>query len=229
MKSTQKAELSKFARDESSREDCFLCRPSAQLLAHVGGECYTMAGLGPVCDCYALVATYQHGRIQTPDNPVLLKTIAEYCEISQRILSEKFGSCVLAEHGKIPVCNPNRPAGSHCFHPHFLLFPGAPDPLPEFEDYFSSKGDRFKSLTEAVRHAARLPSYLLGSSRPGQYTVFPIENGLPRQFARLVVADSLGLPELASWLTHPNGEWATRNAEVLRKLLASHKLSRKLR
>ena len=223
----QNTELSQYEHDESHREDCFLCHPSAQLLAYAGKECYTMAGLGPPCDCYALIATYQHGPIPAPGDPAQLETIAEYAEITQRILSENFGSCVLAEHGKMPVCNPNRPIGSHCFHPHFLLFPGAPDPLPEFEDYFSSKGDRFETLRDALRHAVTLPGYLLGSSRPGQYTIFPTENGLPRQFARMVVADSLGHPDLASWQAHPNGEWAIRNAEVLRRLLTSNELSRK--
>ena len=224
----KKPGLSPHESEESQREDCFLCRPSAQLLAHIGKECYMMAGLGPLCDCYALVATYQHGPMLAPDNPMALGTIAEYSEITQRILGDTFGSCVLAEHGKMPVCNPNRPTGSHCFHPHFLFFPGVPDPLPEFEDYFQSKGSRFKSLTDALLHAATLPSYFLGSSQPGQYSVFTTENCLPRQFARMVIADSVGHPDLASWQTHPNVEWTTRNAKELRRLLTSNELSRKL-
>lgn len=222
-------QLEQFADKESRREDCFLCCPSAPLLAHVGEECYTMAGLGPLSDGYALIATYQHGPIENLHYETQLRTLAEYSEKVQKILAVEFGSCVLAEHGKMSVCNPNRPAGSHCFHPHFLLFPGAPDPLPEFNDYFCSQGNHFESLSEALHWAIALPNYLLSSSRPGEYVVFPAPDGLPRQFARGIVADALGHPDLASWQTYPNGEWAIRNAARLRLLLTTHELTKKSR
>ena len=207
MNSTQEQEFVKFARDESMRDDCFLCRPSAQLLAHTSEWGFTMAGLGPLCDGYALVATFGHGAIENRHSPIALEKLAEYAENVQQALADEFGSCMLAEHGKMPVCNPNRPVGSHCFHPHFLLFPGVPDPMQEFNDYFGFPGDHFGSLKEALAHAVHLPNYLLGSSRTGEYVVFPTANGLPRQFARAIVADIQGRGELASWQTYPNGEW----------------------
>lgn len=209
-----------IARDESRREDCFLCRPSAQLLAHIGEECFTMAGLGPLSDGYALIAEFRHGLSGPHEDPKAAGRLARYTESVQKILAVHYGSCVLAEHGKMPICHPNWPQGSHCFHRHFLLIPGAPDPLPELSNYFTANGERFTSLFEALSYAATFPNYLLGSSQPGEYTIFPAGEGLPRQFARGVVAESLGQPDLASWRTYPNAEWTARNAVVLRRLLS---------
>lgn len=208
-----------LALEESRRDDCFLCRPASHLIAHVGERCYTLAGLGPLSDGYAVVATDQHGPLEGAHSAALRTAWGRYSEWVQRVLEAEFGSCVLCEHGKMSICNPNRPAGSHCFHPHFLLFPGAPDPLPEFRDHFRCKGEFFSALPDALRSASGHASYLLGSPRPGEYFVFPAHDGLPRQFARATIADSLGTPDLASWQTHPGGEWAVRNAEILRRLL----------
>lgn len=209
----------RFALDESRRDDCFLCRPASRLLAHVGDACYTLAGLGPLSDGYAVVATDHHGLLEGPHDSALLTSWGQYSEWVQRALEAEFGTCVLSEHGKMSICNPNRPANSHCYHPHFLLFPGAPDPLPVFRDHFPCEGEFFSSLTDALRHASVLSNYLLGSPRPGEYFVFPAPDGLPRQFARAIIADSLGVPDLASWQSRPCGDWAMRNAEVLRRIL----------
>ncbi len=208
-----------FALEESRRDDCFLCRPASHLLAHVGESCYTVAGLGPLCNGYAVVATDLHGPFEDSPGSAHLASWGRYSEWVQRALEAQFGTCVLAEHGKMSICNPNRRPGSHCFHPHFLLFPGVPDPLPEFRDHFRCEGEFFSTLPDALISASRLPSYLLGSPGPGEYFVFATPDGLPRQFARAIIADSLGMPDLASWHTHPGGEWAMRNAAVLRKLL----------
>ncbi len=220
MNPTQEAiQLLAFEQGENQRGDCFLCRPAAQLLAHVGTGCYTMAGLGPLTDGYAIIATDMHGTTEEPDNPLLSEDFAKYAERVQSLLASRFGSCVLTEHGKMPICHPNGLTGSHCFHPHFLLFPGAPDPKQGFNDYFGSGGERFESLFSALKVAAQYPNYLLASTHAGEYFVFAAHYGLPRQFARVVVAEQLGKPDLASWRTHPNGEWALRNAELLRQLL----------
>lgn len=208
-----------FEQAESQRVDCFLCRPAEQLLAHVGSGYYTMAGLGPLSDGYAIIARDIHGAIDEQIDSFQFEEFAKYAERIQSVLSAQFGTCVLTEHGKMPLCQPNGMANSHCYHTHFLLFPGVPDPLHEFSDYFGVDGERFESLFDALKVAAKYPNYLLVSARTGEYFVFSADHGLPRQFARVVVAETLDNPDLASWRTYPNGEWALRNALLLRKLL----------
>lgn len=211
--------LTTFELVESQRTDCFLCHPAEQLVCHVGENLYTMAGLGPLVDGYAIIAAKMHSSDNGEDDPLLFESLAQYSESVQSILAAEFGTCILTEHGKMPLCIPCDQAGSHCFHKHFLLFPGAPDPQAEFCDYLDSEGKRFESLLEALRFAAELPSYLLVSSRAGEYYVFTSQH-LPQQFARGIIADLLNQPGLASWRAYPNGTLALQNAVFLRQLLA---------
>lgn len=205
-----------FEAEEVARTDCFLCRPAGKLLANVGQQFLTMAGLGPLTDCYAIVATLSHESKGQEAPPSLTRDLANYASSVQQILAHKFGSCVLTEHGKLPLCNAG---GSHCFHPHFLLFPGVADPLNRFSEYFGFPGEKFGTLFEALSFAATLSNYLLVSARSNDYTVFQADQGLPRQFARLIIAEHLDTPDLASWQTFPNADWSIRNAELLRAVL----------
>ncbi|OGS78586.1 MAG: hypothetical protein A2Z94_06385 [Gallionellales bacterium GWA2_55_18] len=213
--------LKDFEQVESQRTDCFLCRPAAQLVAHVDSEQYTMAGLGPLADGYAIIATNTHSSDKEENTQLLSESFAKYSESVQAILATQFGSCVLTEHGKMPLCLPDAQSETHCFHKHLLLFPGVPDPCAEFYDYFDAEGEHFVSLFEALKFAAKLPRYLLVSSRVGEYLIFATQD-LPRQFARVIVAELLDQPDLASWRTHPNGDWALQNATFLRQLLADN-------
>jgi hypothetical protein len=186
-------ELYNFEQIEIQRTDCFLCQPAKQLVAHMGTDHYTMDGLGPLTDAYAIVATNEHGTGEEKDNHFRSPETARYAEKIQAMLATQFGTCVLTEHGKMPVCLPNTAADTHCFHPHFLLFPGAPYPLTECRDFFETNGDHFESLIDALQAASALQFYFLVSSRPGEYYIFDAD-GLPQQYARGIVAELLDRP-----------------------------------
>lgn len=213
-----------FEREEVDRKDCFLCHPAGKLLAHVGRNYFTMAGLGPFTDGYAVVATLSHGTIEQAVPPSLTQDLAEYAMAIQERLTTHYGSCILTEHGKMPICNAS---GSHCYHPHFLLFPGVSDPTKKVRDYFGCPGEQFQTLHQALSFASTIENYLLVSASTIEYLVFPVENGLPRQFARLIVAEDLALPDLASWQTYPDAAWAIKNAEYLRHLFGNTPLERR--
>lgn len=202
-------------QEEVARTDCFLCRPAGKLLVDVGLEYFTMAGLGPLSDGYAIVATMTHpDEEDNPPDPS--PELAEYAASVHEALVGHFGSCVMTEHGRMPMC---QTIGSHCFHQHFLFFPGVPDPLKSFRKYFEFEGISFDTLSDALTFASTLSSnYLLVSANCNQYWIFPAADGLPRQFSRVIIAEHVGSPDLASWQTYPNAEWSIKNAEVLRKI-----------
>jgi len=53
------------------------------------------------------------------------------------LLSDRFGGCLLTEHGRMPVCHGAAGAADrHCFHAHFLMFPAAPSILGLAVPYF---------------------------------------------------------------------------------------------
>ncbi len=105
---------------------------------------------------------------------------------------------------------------SECFHPHFLLFPGAHDIVPACTDYFGTF-EQVSDLSDVVK-LADARQYLLVSPAAGKYLVFFPAAGLPRQFARGLVAEAHDVLERASWKDAPNYEEAQGYAAHLREL-----------
>ncbi len=206
---------------EFERTDCFLCRPLSTLLVQVSTDAYTMAGLGPLCDGYAITSAIDHIEGLKSLDKSALKRYAEYAESVQRTLAQKFGNCVLTEHGNMPICNVHSDAHaqSHCYHPHFLMFPAKFDPMKSFWEYFCGPGRGFASLYEALVYGVSQKHYILVSPRIGRFEVFVPVDGLPRQLARGLVAESLGTEKLADWRSRPNFDWSLKNAALLREIL----------
>jgi hypothetical protein len=77
----------------------------------------------------------------------------------------------------------------------------------------------FSSLTAAFEHGAQMEQYLLVSETEEQFTVYEPFDGLPRQFARALVAEALGVQERASWRDFPNVASAVENSKHVRRIL----------
>lgn len=205
---------------ESARDDCFLCRPNAALLAAVGEDGYAVAGLGPLSDGYAVIATHDHLLGLAEADARLRTAYASYAQHVARVLAKNYGNCFLVEHGNMAVCGVSEKGRAHCFHPHFLLIPGKPVSLDSFVEYFGGRFERFPELIDAVNYGAERGQYVLAGDAAGPFYVFLPDGELPRQFARGLVADQLGVPELASWRDEPSIQWVLRNARRLRGILA---------
>jgi hypothetical protein len=206
-----------FATSEVERTDCFLCRPVARLLADVGPESFTMAGIGPLTPCYAIVSTVEH-LDQLKDTEAIEK-FATYADGIRRALVAVYGSCVLTEHGHSPLCTLANTHTVHCFHPHVLLFPGAPGIQGSATQSLQNEASTFTSLADALKFGRDLDQYLLVSDTPTSFSVFPAEGGLPRQFARGLVAEALGNIDHASWREFPALEEAVANAAKLKAII----------
>lgn len=187
------------------------------MLVDVAAKFFTIAGIGPLTPGYAIVATIEHlDQIRDAD------TIAQFSAYANKIrqaLVDQFGSCLLTEHGHSPLCTLADTQNVHCFHPHFLLFPGAPSIVNSADEYFSGKGTTFSSLDAALAFGVNLPQYLLISESTSSFKVYPVVEGLPRQFARGLVAEQQGNEELASWRAHPGFDMAEKNANQIKALL----------
>ncbi|WP_125180945.1 hypothetical protein [Thiohalobacter thiocyanaticus] len=202
---------------EVARVDCFLCDPLDDLIFDSNDSSFAMAGLGPIVDGYSIVSTLEH-----IDNIMQLsdQALANYLDYMQRVrreLEQIYGSCLVTEHGRMPICTThNHTASSHCYHPHFLLFPNAPSIVDEARQML---GEPFytPSPQEAIRSTAQFGQYLLISPKNDEFYVFrPIDN-MPRQILRLFVADALDAEERASWRDHPNLVVAAEIAQRHRK------------
>src|SRR5208282_1634470 len=133
------------------------------------------------------------------------------------ILESAFGSCVLTEHGRIPVCvDVSGTTDPHCYHAHFLLFPGVHNIEDRAKEYFATV-ESARSLADAMAIAGAHREYFLISGTCDSYQVLTRPGKLIRQFARVLVADALKVPVRANWRKYPQEEEAIRNASLLRQ------------
>jgi diadenosine tetraphosphate (Ap4A) HIT family hydrolase len=203
---------------EPARTDCFLCRPNAALLGNLGAAGYVVAGLGPLSEGYAVVATYSHLRGLAEAGAEQRVAYAEYASDIARELAVVYGSCFVVEHGNMAVCGISEEGRAHCFHPHFLMIPGTSANAEPFLEYFGTSNP-FDTLAEAIAYAADRGQYVLAGQATGPFHVFFPEGDLPRQFARALVAEQIGVEHLASWRDEPDLLRTVANAVALRKAL----------
>ena len=197
--------------------NCFLCSPDEALVYTRTAAGTALCGLGPIVKDYSVVGTSLHVRSAADALMSGIDVFLSFAEEIRAFLIAQNGSCLLTEHGRVPVCAGGAGAHeSHCFHAHFLLFPSAPDVMDEVAKQCESFSTA-NSLIDALDSASDLPDYFLISPDPDSYRVLRSQGRLPRQFARHMVASALGLPELADWRLHAGYSNAKQNAAVLRE------------
>jgi hypothetical protein len=202
---------------------CFLCRPDPRLVFRQGAAGLALAGLGPISPGYSVVGTTQHVHSLADLAAPKLRDFLYFAEEIRETLTARYGSCLLAEHGNSPLCEFDSSRDKHCFHPHFLLFPGAQDVAGLIEQE-AGRLQQFNTLAGAVAAGAGRREYLLVSSSPTQFSVLVPDRMLPSQFARALVAGQSGCPELVSWRNTPNYARALENAAANRVLFEASEL-----
>lgn len=162
---------------------CFLCNLPQNLVYLSTPTSFALCGLGPLLPSYSVVAVRRHIRscadavLEEPDFGAFLLRV-------RNMLETVHGSCLVTEHGRLPVCVDTMASDRHCYHAHLLLFPGAPSVADAASSYFKSI-DPADSLDAALRIARRLNEYFLLSPRPDEFLVMSKHTRIPRQFARL--------------------------------------------
>jgi len=211
---TEKTQNSASQGDGTPGGGCFLCALPVDLVIFKDKNFVWLAGLGPLVDGYSLLAVRQHIRSMA-DIPTEL--VSERDALVGRVhqtLSERYGRCLITEHGRMVVCN-DGDVDPHCYHGHFLLFPGVHDISSAAESYFG-RCSHFDSLSAAMAHAATCDEYVLISPNPEQFNVFSVPLNIPRQFTRVLVAASIGKLTQAHWMDYPERERALAIASDLK-------------
>ena len=203
------------AQDGKPAPGCFLCDPPQDLVYKTGSASFALCGLGPLTSSYSLVATKSHIP-SCADAALQEPTLLPFLTCVRTMLEEKYGNCLLTEHGRLPVCTKTVFSDRHCYHAHFLLFPNAPAVIDAAASFFPSV-DTAQSLAAALRIARTHKEYFLLSPTPQEFFVMTQHKSLPRQFARLLVAAALGHPERADWRRHPDRSLAVAMAQELRQ------------
>lgn len=201
--------------DPVGQQQCFLCNPPNDLVYASSEHGIALCGLGPLSDGYSVVASREHvGSVAdlSPRCPEFL----QFANHVRSFLSSEFGSCIVTEHGRVPVCvDVSGTSDAHCFHAHLLFFAGVPDITAAAVPYFAKK-QQYGTLEEAAAAAKDNSEYFLVSGSPARASVLTRPGRLIRQFARVLVADAIGKPELTNWRTRPQRHQAVAEAARLR-------------
>ncbi len=198
--------------------ECFLCKPQNDLIYHSDTAAFALCGLGPIVEGYSVVATRKHARSSADLTSLEEKEFRDFAIGVRSRLMSKFSSCLMTEHGRLPVCvDHSGTSEPHCYHAHFLLFPGAGDLEKSARSYFK-KTDAFDSLSAALESTKSLEEYYLFSSTPSSFLIMTRPGRIIRQFSRYLVAESQSRPELADWRRHPLRNEAVLMAQTLREL-----------
>jgi hypothetical protein len=212
-----------MAHVEVVMEGCFLCSPEVDLMYWSDRTSLALCGLGPVVKGYSVVAPRLHIRSAADAAAGEAFEFLAFASDVRARLSKLYGQCLLTEHGRLPVCvDVSGTTDPHCYHAHFLMFPGA----PTLEDRACSYFARVKyasSLVEALEIAQVEKEYFLFSPNPQRFVIMTRPGRLIRQFARLLVAEALGRPELANWRRYPLREEVASTAAELRSLFAKER------
>ena len=196
---------------------CFLCSPDPELVYFVDDIGFALCGLGPIVDGYSVVGTTQHVRSaeEAAEGGLAPGFLTFASDVRNRLISE-YGSCLLTEHGRMPVCGTETgDADTHCYHAHFLMFPRVKSVDAEARTHFEQIVER-STLKDALRTASSSENYFLLSPAPDRFLVMTQPRREVRQFARFLVARSMGHPEDACWRRKPERSKAVSMARRLR-------------
>jgi diadenosine tetraphosphate (Ap4A) HIT family hydrolase len=201
--------------------NCFLCAPPRDLVFYECAEFFVLAGLGPVVEGYSVIGAKEHVRSMA-DMPMQQQGKRdEFVRMLRDRLSTRYGRCVVTEHGRMAVCvDESGDHEAHCFHAHFLVFPGARDISDRARSYFL-RSVTFGTLRAAMSYAAGCDEYLLVSPTSDSFNIFSGPVHLPRQLARILVAHDAKALHLADWREHPDRERARKFACDLKSLFVS--------
>lgn len=198
--------------------DCFLCSPDPSLIYAETSDCFALAGLGPIVPGYTVVSIRSH-IASAADAHLHIPSLTAFTGQLRARLDKLYGPCLLTEHGRVPVCTSSiRLIDSHCLHAHFLVFPDVPDIQSHALSYFAHC-IYCDTLPEILQAARGQNEYFLFSPTDSRYALMTRPGRLIPQFARWIVAESIGRPELTNWKAHPNLVQAQQTAAYLRDAL----------
>jgi len=184
--------------------DCFLCNQNVKLTYYDDINFYAMLGIGPIIEGYSLIVTKKHIPSMLDLSDDLGKELTKVTSNIKKILLDKFGKCIITEHGRVPPCEIEEldKHEAHCYHAHRLVFPINIDLTDSFTRH-NLKVYNFNSFSEALEKFRYKDEYLYFEKFDGTCIIAPTRNKIARQFFRYEIAEKIGKPELANWKRYP--------------------------
>jgi CMP/dCMP kinase len=201
--------------------DCFLCEPESWRVIHSGRYVRVIAGAGPLCPGYVMIAPKEHFHTaaELPE-PVFWEFLST-AEVLKSILEQHYGAGFTAyEHGKLGACIPKEATGAYstyCHHCHRVFIPMQSHCEQIVERYFNQA--TALPIAESLRAFSGQPYvyYETGlRSHVRHRSVYTQERAIHSQFMRTILTDALKLDRNALWRADLNVPGIIDTATTLR-------------
>jgi len=145
-----------------------------------------------------------------------LEYFDEFLDVQEKVrgvLSRKYCNPIFFEHGAVSRA---RKGGCCIDHSHLHAVPANVDIYSDIERHFT--GRRIESIKEIKEQLERQKSYFYYENQEGEKFVFELNESVPSQYLRQVLAVRLGTNRW-DWRIHPEYERFNRTLERLRGLI----------
>jgi hypothetical protein len=182
---------------------------------------------------YALVLEDRKGKRRIPiiigglEAQAIAVELEKMKEIVRRAYQKVYGTRgVSFEHGKAGSClwgiQTHKNMKDLCHHCHIHFLPREIDIRDRIKQYLSEEiiVKNINELKIVRKEILEAQPYLYFEDSENIGYVYPVEDqSIPRQFLRTCVAEELGIPHLADWITYPGVEHFSHGKEKLQPVL----------
>jgi len=195
-------------------QTCSYCDHLSSLILLEGRHTYITMAIGQIVEGYTQICSQRHRTAATGLYSDETRELVEMKQLLRAAYRIVYGTPGIAfEHGKAGSClwGDQRPTNMKtlCYHTHVHFVPVDIDIRPAIESILPdviqvNSVDELKRVRTRVLEAE--PYLYLEDTREVGY-VYPVDDEvIPRQFLRTCVAQALGVPEKADWMTFPGTE-----------------------
>ena len=149
--------------------------------------------LGPLSEGHLLLLTRDHYLNLSQIPSVLFAELSLLISFLKKVLTYTYGPTILFEHGPI---SESRKAGCCITHAHIHLLPLKND----IESQLSSDFERNEATGIGdLTTQEQLISYIYYENQIGESYIYEVNDNLPSQYVRQIIAQSIGKPEIWNW------------------------------
>jgi len=192
-----------FIENNIPTDFCTFCEEDMDKVIYRTENFTVWLALGPIVEGYCLIIPNKHYNCIGALPESLHLEFFKLKSIVRSILEETYGSCIFYEHGRAGVCSV-QPGEQLCYHAHLHAVPLNKDLLQDFDkDLLSIKLEVSNDIFELYRKGGH---YLFYEDTQKNEYIFYVSRPIPRQYLRVLAANSIGKIELSSWNDFPRIE-----------------------
>ncbi|MFH1637696.1 MAG: hypothetical protein ABIB71_04710 [Candidatus Woesearchaeota archaeon] len=174
------------------------------------GNFVVFPSLGQIVEGYLLIASKKHynGMGEVPKS--LYPELESVCKKVREVLSNTYGSPLFFEHGSTL----EKKGGCCITHAHIHAVPVQIDILEDLTENFDyRKMDSFEELQKEFKKGN---PYLFYESNSKERYLFEVNETIPSQYIRQIIAEKINKPERWDWRTYPGIDELVKTIEKLK-------------